>query len=226
MRYLIYSFALLLLVNLAVLLWPSGSSAAPHVYAPSAAVNPHFIRLNKEIEDRFLNQKPATQAVQLQAASGNDCYRLGPFMHKENYELAQAVLFNAGVEFKKAVRQAKQSTVYRVYLGPFASQAAAVDVRAQLRAKGILDHFVRKQTDTEYVVSLGIYTTQQTASNAVALFDGKLDSVKVAQEDIELPSSYWLHFTLSKDGELLQQLNLMEWGEQSAKLGKYQCNSG
>lgn len=226
MRILIFLLALLVLLNVTILFWPDNASSAPHIYTSKAEINPHFIRLNKEIEDKYLDALPATGGdpeFRLVAANGANCYRLGPFMHRSNYELAQAVLFNAEVEYQKSTREAKQSSVYRVYLGPFESQSLALDKRTELRSINILDHFVRKVDEENYIVSLGIYTTAESANSAVELFDGKLDSVKMGQEDLVLPNSFWLHFAIQEGDQLQQQLGLMDWGEQSAKLGRYQC---
>jgi hypothetical protein len=220
--------AFLLLANVALLFWPDAVRSAGHVYTARGDLNPHFIRLNKEIEDKYLAAKPRPvggNEFRLAAASNAGCYRLGPFMHQANYELAQAVLFNAGVEYQKSTRESQQSTVYRVYLGPYQTQAEAVDKRTELRRIDILDHFVRKAEEGEYIVSLGIYTTQKSAEDAVSMFDGKLLNIKLAQENLVLPNSYWLHFSIAKGDQLKEQLTLMDWGEQSAKLGKYQCRS-
>ena len=144
-------------------------------------------------------------------------------MHRSNYELAQAVLFNANIDYQKSTREERRSEVYRLYLGPFATQAQALDKRTELKRANVLDHFVRKQNNGTYIISLGIYTTQQAANNALSLFDGKLNSVKTTQENLLLPNSYWLHFAVRNQDPLEQQLSLMDWGEQSTKLGKYRC---
>lgn len=228
MRMLLFSCGLLVLANTVLFLWPDSASTAAHIYSVKDEVNPHFIRLNKEIEDRYLDTIPATGRgveFRLAASNGAICYRLGPFMHRANYELAQAVLFNANVEYQKSTRKAKQSGVYRVFLGPFASQAKALDKRSELRKKRILDHFVRKQDDGGFIVSLGIYATKQSATKALSLFGGVLDSVKMAQEVLLLPDSYWLHFAIQDGNHLQEELAFMDWGEQSSKLGKYKCRS-
>ncbi|MEM7361199.1 MAG: SPOR domain-containing protein [Pseudomonadota bacterium] len=232
MRFLTSFCGLLLLANVAVLFWPDDARTAPHIYVPKADLNPHFVRLNKEIEDRYYEPNPAiittSDSEQLMAADGageGGCFRLGPFMHKANYELAQAVLFNANISFQKSTRASKESNVFRVYLGPFESAAEATDTRVELRRKSILDHFVRKEADNQYIVSLGIYTTEETAVRAVNLFDGKLDSVQLKEELVVLPDSYWLHFDSDDGGRIRQQLARMDWGEQSARLGRYECQS-
>lgn len=228
MRLLLIICAGLVIANVVLVFWPSAGTYAAHVHAPSAEVNPHFIRLNKEIEDKYLSAKAgADTAVRLEVAAdgSSQCFRLGPFMHKSNYELAQAVLFNANVDYQKSVRQARQTSVYRVYLGPYVTQAEALDMRTELKSRDILDNFVRKQEDGTFVVSLGIFTTTESAEDAVALFDGKLDAVKLKQEDLVLPDNYFLHFTLHEGSSAHEQLRLIDWGEQSVKLGRYQCRT-
>ncbi|NNC98678.1 MAG: SPOR domain-containing protein [Gammaproteobacteria bacterium] len=226
-RLLVYTCGLLLLANLALLLWPDTSRTAPHIYSPQADINPHFVRLNKEIEARYLATAPTRmseeESVTVVRSGNQGCYRLGPFMHRSNYELAQAVLFNANVDYTKSSRASRQSDVFRVYIGPFQSQAEAVDMRVELKRKQILDHFIREESDDRYIISLGIYTTRDSATDAVAEFAGVIERVKAKQESVVLPDSYWLHFAIDKEDEIKQQLSLMDWGEQSAKLGEHQC---
>lgn len=234
MRILIYLCAALVIANVAVFLWPDKANVAPHVFAPKDEVNPHFVRLNKEIEEKFYSQATinidaddelVAAAVSAAAAAGQVCYRIGPFMHKENYELAQAVLLNADVEYRKSKRASKSSNVFRVFLGPYSTQAEVADARVDLKRKKVLDHFVRKQEDDQYIISLGIYSTEVSANTAVRLFDGKLDEVQKQSETVVLPDSYWLHFAMSKDARVRQQLASTDWGEQSAKMGLYPCDS-
>jgi len=222
---------LLVLLNVTVYLWPDKANFAPHAYAEKKDINSHYLRLNKEIEDKFYNQAAAPVKESFSASDGLralpvsdvNCFRVGPFLHQENYELAQAVLFNADVTYKKAKRDSQESNVFRVYLGPYESQAEAADVRTDLRRKKILDHFVRKGEGAEYIVSLGIYTSKESVLDAVKLFEESLDSVKYKDELVLLPESYWLYFNLNKRNSIRQQLLQLDWGERAAKMGKFQC---
>ena len=229
MRFLVSLCALLFIANLAVLLWPDQSRGAAHVYSEKTAVNAHFVRLNKEIEEEYLNAKAQqlniteSEIVAGDGISAKGCLRLGPFMHQSNYELAQAVLFNVNVDYQKSTRSTRQSNVFRVYLGPFDSLAKASDMRVELTRKKVLDHFVRNEGEQSYIVSLGIYSTSEYASNAVHLFKEKLDLVKLKQESVVLPESFWLHFSLAGNDHIFQQLVRMDWGEQSVKLGEFRC---
>jgi len=229
MKSLMVICGVLLIINVAISLWPHQSRTAPQIHAPKQDINPHFIRLNKEIEERFLDSKPDQiidgQLDSLVANEQGGCYRLGPFMHSANYELAQAVLFNANVDYQKSTRTATESSMYRVYLGPYSTLAEATDAKAELKRSNVLDHFVRKEDEGVYMISLGIYTTEKSALGAINLFENQLDSVKMKQELVVLPDSYWLHFAIDDQNELKLQLARMDWGELSAKLGRYPCQA-
>lgn len=231
-RLFIYVCGFLVLANVVAYYWPDHSNRALHVYSPQNDLNPHFLRLNKEIEDKFYSQPALAMSIPETSAevdSGaiftgdSNCYRIGPFMHLPNYELAEAVLLNANVKYEKSKRASKESNVYRVYLGPYLSASEVADVRTSLKRVNVLDHFVRKEGDAGYIISLGIYSTQESALEAVDLFDGKLDNVKLKDEIVILPDSYWLYFSVENNEEIRNQLAQMDWGEQSAKMGKHQC---
>ncbi len=240
-RFLLYLLAVMILLNALVLMWPDKSNYAPHVYAAKDDVNPHFVRLNKEIEERFYSRPIEEITDQSGGASGENidlplildvassdgatgnCYRIGPFMHQANYELAQAVLFNANIDYKKSKRASKASNVFRIYLGPFQTQTEVDAMRIELRRKKVLDHFVRRQDDNSLMISLGIYSTPESAETALRLFEDKLGEVKQRSENVVLPDSYWLHFDSADDDRMLRQLSVMDWGEPSAKMGLFRC---
>lgn len=239
-RTLSYAIALMVLLNIGVLLWPDSANHAPHVYSIKKEMNPHFVRLNKEIEERFYSQVGAEATVassfsesgivaitksSLRLPASAACYRVGPFIHQSNYELAQAVLFNAGVDYRKSKRLSKESSVFRVYLGPYDNPAEAADMRVELKRKKVLDHFVRKQGE-KFIVSLGIYSTLESSDKAIRLFEVKLGSVSKQAESVVLPESYWLHFSVAGNDRARDQLGTMDWGETAAKMGLFACEAG
>ena len=235
-RLLVYVCGVLIIANIAVLLWPDKTLVGPNLHSEKADINPHFLRLNKEIEDKYFAAQEAISeqdivasvAVSEPSVKQAECYRIGPFMHQENFDLAEAVLLNAAVDYQESTRASVESDVYRVYLGPYLSQAEASDVRAELKRNNILDHFIRQEDEQQYIISLGIYSAQESANNAVQLFSEQLNSVNsvnLKQEVVVLPESYWLHFAIGSESQIKQQLASMDWGEQSAKLGRHECRA-
>jgi len=225
----------LVVLNVVAYLWPDKANYAPHVASEKAEINPNYVRLNKEIEDEFFQRNTAAvvdaeKVIEPGGGIGGlqvdaQCYRVGPFVHEESFELGQAVLINESIDYKKAKRESKESNVFRVYMGPYKKRAEAIDMRTDLRRKKILDHFIRENSEGEYVVSLGIYTTQDSVDNAVRLFSEVLDDVKFDSELVKLPESYWLYFSLLKENEVSERLLQVDWGERAAKMGKFACQT-
>lgn len=235
----------LVLVNVVVYLWPSQADVGPGVYSGKTEINPQFVRLNKEIEARFYAEVDQDVVISSSAEpvdeefdrsvnvesvknvvsgeSGAVCYRLGPFMYKESYELAQAVLFNVGVQFKTSSRVSKESDVFRLFLGPFSDSSVASSVRATLKKKRVFDHFSRKLANGSYMISLGIYSTKKSAESAMRQFSRKIDDVQIRNETIVLPDNHWLHFELQKSSLKYTHLKSVEWGESSVKMGPHSC---
>jgi hypothetical protein len=231
-RILVYVCGVLIIANVAALFWPDKTRVGLQVYSEKAAISPHFIRLNKEIEDQYFmaQESSSKQAVAASIAVNEptsvkqtDCYRIGPFMHQANFDLAEAVLLNAGVDYRKSTRASVKSDVFRVYLGPYLSLAKASDVRDELKRNNILDQFIRQEDEQRYIISLGIYSVQESADNAVQLFSNRLNSVNLKKEVVMLPESFWLHFAIENESQIKQQLASMDWGEQSAKSGRHKC---
>ncbi len=226
-----------MLINLGVFLWPGGNTLASHVYVERNDLNPHFLSLNKEVEAKHyaatnstsaINENESSRANEIAQAAiiGQSCYRLGPFTHEPDFERAQAVLFDSDVKFQTSTRASQTTKGYRVYLGPLYTQAEIDDIRVELKRKKVLDHFVKKEEDQTYTLSLGVYNSEVVANTAVVLFSDKLDDVKIKSEDLKLPESYWLHLVLDDNESIVQELSNTDWGATSVKLGRFECLQG
>ena len=62
-RLFVYVCGFLVLANLLAYYWPDDSNRALHVYSAQKDLNPHFLRLNKEIEDKYLPQASYVKAI-------------------------------------------------------------------------------------------------------------------------------------------------------------------
>ena len=126
MRFLRYSVAALLLANVFAFLWPDHGSAPAHVYPRKVDVQPELIKLNKEVEEAFYQRTQVAQTGEGEAA--RNCFRLGPFTKLDNFEIAQAALLNAEVDYTKSRREVSRSEVFRLFLGPFAERSQAIAI--------------------------------------------------------------------------------------------------
>ena len=166
---------LLVIVNIVVFLWPINKSEPAHVHPHKVDVNAGLLKLNKEVEAQYRDEQRAKAEAALSGATESDvalsseeqCYRLGPFSLKSNYEIAQATLLNAGLEVSSSIRAVSRTEVYRVFIGPFTDRAQAIDARSSLNNKGVLDHFIRNEPNGDTTVSLGIFSTEAAATGGL-----------------------------------------------------------
>lgn len=223
MKGLVQILGLVVLMNAVVFMWPKElDTGSSNTYPPRVDVNGHLIRLNKEIEARQLERASAKEEA-ANRFGNQQCYRLGPFSSTTNFEIAKATLTNAGVEYVESRRASQRSEVYRVFVGPFASKAEAADARTQLSNKGILDHFVREDGPNQLIVSLGIFTSLESANLGLAQLSEKVTNVTLRDELVTLPQTDWLYFSLENKPEFLVSARSIDWGEPGALLGRYTC---
>ena len=223
---------LLVIVNIAVFLWPTNNSEPAHVHPHKVDVNASLLRLNKEVEEQYRDEQRAKAEAALSGASTESdlalsseqkCYRLGPFSLKSNYEIAQATLLNAGLDVSSSIRAVSRTEVYRVYIGPFTDRAQAIDGRSSLNNKGVLDHFIRNEPNGDTIVSLGIFSTEAAAMAGLEGLSARVDGAKLREEVVTLPESYWLYFALAENTAVLEDLELIDWGEVGAQIGLFAC---
>ena len=182
--------------------------------------------MNQEIEEEARQSRSKVDAAKSVASTGqpeSGCYRLGPFSQATSYEIAKGTLMNAGVEFTEGRRAPNRSEVYRVFVGPFVSRAEAVDARTELSNKGVLDHFIRDEPNGGVIVSLGIFTSQETADMGLKQVSTKIEQAKLREEVVTLPQTDWLYFSLAGDREVRRQIKSIDWSEPGAQLGAFSC---
>ena len=215
-------FGVLVLVNVVLFMWPKPEVRSDgNSYPPRVNVNERLIRLNKEINE---DQRSVTESV-LPTEAPLGCFRLGPFTQSDSYDIAKATLLNADIEYLENRRAVQRSEVYRLYLGPFERRAEAVDARTTLTNQGVLDHFVRNEPEGGAIVSLGIYTTLETANLGQEQLSRQVNGVRLREEVVTLPQTDWLYFSLSGRADVYAQLQSVDWGEVGALLGPYACQN-
>lgn len=215
MRVIVWLIGILVLVNIVLFLWPQKKQVAQHVYQQQQDIHPDMLNLLSEVDAR----------ENIEEAADVRCYRIGPFLNIARVKLAKALLVNSGVEYAEEKRESKNADIHRVYLGPLGENKQVLEMRTQLRDKGVLDHFEKPQEDGSSIISLGVYMKQESADNSLKFFSEKGFAAKVRQETTLLPDSYWLNLSLQGQGEeVLKDLSKMDWGEYSAQLVAFSCN--
>lgn len=225
------------MVNLILFLLPGTHQRSNFGFTNQPAIDPQQIRvLNNNVAKPSPPIQPEANPLQGTAVASQEsavsklidgqCYRVGPFLHTERLSSAKNLLDKIGVLYEVEKRESAKAEVYRVFIGTFNDQTQAREARQQLNENGIFDHFVKRDTDGRYLISLGIYSRETTANASLKRFEDRSLKVRLRPEQTVLPDSYWLGL-LARNGESLPftELQQAEWGEYSAQFGTYDCQS-
>ncbi len=239
MRLIYFLIGCFFIANLVVFLMPSEQQRINEGFTRAQEVAPQQIVLMTSKSSELVassgggtfSDDDATPVVDV-AADGlsnkidGKCYRVGPFLHSSRLSLAKAQLNNMGVFYTVEKRESTPAEVFRVYVGPFDSDARGRSARQELTELGIYDHFQKQDEDGRYIVSLGIYSRRTTADNSRERFESRNLNAKVRPEKTVLPDSYWLSLLGRELVDLpVEVLQNVDWGEYSAQFGSYECQA-
>jgi len=217
-RVVLFLLGLFILGNLIVFLMPKAKQVSAVSYEQKAEISPESISV---VAERLVypQSKPSTSDI----AVNKKCYRVGPFMHPSTLSLAEAKLDNLGVDYAMESRESTTAEVFRVYMGPYDDAVSASSARDELSAKGITDHFQRKESSGSFMVSLGIYSRGISAQRSLEGFLDKGIKVRMRPERTVLPESYWLNLDNVDKKNMRDSIRGLDWGERSAQFGYYRC---
>ena len=77
-----------------------------------------------------------------------ECMRIGPFSTADTFSRASRLLINQGFGFTRNVISARELRDFRVYLGPFTTQAAKETAERRLKQQG-LDYYAYEDKEGE-----------------------------------------------------------------------------
>ncbi|MDH3637289.1 MAG: hypothetical protein OES09_02335 [Gammaproteobacteria bacterium] len=153
------------------------------------------------------------------------CFRIGPFFNPEQLMLAGQKLDGLGVPFSQRNVGARQIRAFRVFLGPYAAVDTAQSVEERLAAAGIADHYVKQDGETGPIVSLGLFSQQDSAKSLHRELEDKGFGAEIRIEDRTLDPTYWLEL---KDATANRgsgdALTVSGWGDKRARLREIRCD--
>lgn len=119
------------------------------------------------------------------------CYRLGPFAAAEPAAAARARLEAAGWSVHLQVDDSLRRDGYWVMLPSLRSRAAALEVIAMLKRRGVEDYFLIAAGDHKNGISLGVFSERARAERRLASLRPMGLSPRL--ETVELPQRrFWL----------------------------------
>ena len=108
---------------------------------------------------------PATKPAQLAAKPDTQCIEWGDFSGTD-LTRATAALSALQLGDKLSQRQIEYNIGYWVYIPPVKDKAALAKKLAQLKARGVTEHFVVSEAGPwQNAISLGVFKTQEAAQN-------------------------------------------------------------
>lgn len=241
MRVLILISGVFFLINLMLFLLPTDIETSNLKYASQPEVNQDAIQI-------LLKDKPTLgdiDVTSLPNISESDstanskykinpsgsisavpaCYRIGPFLRESRVQSASKQIKDLLISYDVVERQSTSVDASRVYVGPFMGVSEAVAARKQLSEEGFDDHFHRKDSNGEFIVSLGIYSKHESALSQQVKFRDRNIAARIRKEKTRLPKNYWIELSPMTRESKLKLLTNIEWGERSVSAGMHPCQA-
>jgi len=228
----------LVLVNTGLFLWATG-------HKPSTT---EFIRptVNGETMMLLSEMLPAQPTVVITPATGvrlaeggaqeqqpaaavqipSICLRVGPFYDESQAQQTADRLNAMSLVVSTRRVKAREVRAYRVFLGPFETRSEIDQQRKDLNSKGITDHYVKRESGQQDIISLGLFTQKTGASSLIDQLKEKKVLSKSKPEDRVLAPTTWLELK-DTEANLEAQADLAaikSWGDNRTRLSEYPCS--
>ena len=204
---------ILVVANIGLYLWVNGHqtySAVP-VSGGETDINVEGMELVHERQASRINEEVL------------ECMRIGPFSTADTFSRASRLLINQGFGFTRNVISARELRDFRVYLGPFTTQAAKETAERRLKQQG-LDFYAHEDKDGEVFSVAGLFSDGVAAGAYVAeLKEVGLDA-KARSEVRTLGPWRWLEVADTVTEERRDTLRGFEWGDAKAQVAGVPCS--
>ena len=206
-------FLVLVVANVGLYLWVNSHQTynAVSVVGGETDINVEVMELVHERQARRINEEVF------------ECMRIGPFSTADTFSRASRLLINEGFGFTRSVFSARELRNFRVYLGPFTTQAAKETAERRLKQQG-LDYYAHEDKEGELLSVAGLFSEGEAAGAYVAeLKEVGLDA-KARSEVRILGPWRWLEVADAVTEERRNTLRGIEWGDAKAQVAGVPCS--
>ena len=206
-------FLVLVVANVGLYLWVNSHQTynAVSVVGGETDINVEVMELVHERQARRINEEVF------------ECMRIGPFSTADTFSRASRLLINEGFGFTRSVFSARELRNFRVYLGPFTTQAAKETAERRLKQQG-LDYHVYEDKEGELLSVAGLFSEGEAAGAYVAeLKEAGLDA-KARSEVRMLGPWRWLEVADAVTEERRNTLRGIELGDAKAQVASIPCS--
>ena len=152
-----------------------------------------------------------------------ECMRIGPFSTADTFSRASRLLINEGFGFTRSVVSARELRNFRVYLGPFTTEAAKETAERRLKQQS-LDYYVYEDKEGELLSIEGLFSEGEVAGAYVAALKGVGLDAKARSEVRILGPWRWLEVADAVTEERRNTLRGIELGDAKAQVAGVPCS--
>ena len=206
-------FLVLVVANIGLYLWVNSHQTynAVSVVGGETDINVEVMELVHERQARRINEEVF------------ECMRIGPFSTADTFSRASRLLINEGFGFTRSVFSARELRNFRVYLGPFTTQAAKETAERRLKQQG-LDYYVYEDKEGELLSVAGLFSEGEAAGAYVAKLKGVGLDAKARSEVRVLGPWRWLEVADAVTEERRNTLRGIELGDAKAQVAGVPCS--
>ena len=206
-------FLVLVVANVGLYLWVNSHQTynAVSVVGGETDINVEVMELVHERQARRINEEVF------------ECMRIGPFSTADTFSRASRLLINEGFGFTRNVFSARELRNFRVYLGPFTTQAAKETAERRLKQQG-LDYYVYEDKEGELLSVAGLFSEGEAAGAYVAKLKGVGLDAKARSEVRILGPWRWLEVADAVTEERRNTLRGIELGDAKAQVASVPCS--
>jgi len=206
-------FLVLVVANVGLYLWVNSHQTynAVSVVGGETDINVEVMELVHERQARRMNEEVF------------ECMRIGPFSTADTFSRASRLLINEGFGFTRSVFSARELRNFRVYLGPFTTQAAKETAERRLKQQG-LDYHVYEDKEGELLSVAGLFSEGEAAGAYVAKLKGVGLDAKARSEVRVLGPWRWLEVGDAVTEERRNTLRGIELGDAKAQVASVPCS--
>ena len=206
-------FLVLVVANVGLYLWVNSHQTynAVSVVGGETDINVEVMELVHERQARRINEEVF------------ECMRIGPFSTADTFSRASRLLINEGFGFTRSVFSARELRNFRVYLGPFTTQAAKETAERRLKQQG-LDYYVYEDKEGELLSVAGLFSEGEAAGAYVAKLKRVGLDAKARSEVRVLGPWRWLEVADAVTEERRNTLRGIELGDAKAQVAGVPCS--
>ena len=204
---------ILVVANIGLYLWVNGHQTynAIPVVGGETDINVEGMELVHERQARRITEEVY------------ECMRIGPFSTADTFSRASRLLIHEGFGFTRDVISARELRNFRVYLGPFTTQAAKETAERRLKQQG-LDYYAHEDKDGQLLSVAGLFSEGEAAGAYVAKLKGVGLDAKARSEVRTLGPWRWLEVADAVTEERRNTLRGIEWGDAKAQVAGVPCS--